>query len=379
MTFDGVWFYILAVLPVVIGGLLWATRKQINWAEWLASSLACFAMAGIFHWIAIVGATADTETWSGHIVKAVHYPRWVEQYQQMHTRSVSDGKGGSTLEIYYTTEYRTHHEHWTAYSNIETSHPITQAFYAEMVGVFGRYPAEQPHKSGFYSGDRNVYPTYNQTHGEHYPITDWRRFVNKVKATPTTFSFAKVPPTVSVHPYPANDNAFKSDRLVGTAVTLDLLAFDRMNARLGPSKRVNVILVGMGARDSSAAQWQEAAWLGGRKNDVVICWGGSNLKPTWVRAFGWTERKTCLRNLESIVLENGAKDTTLPLIEREIVRGYTLKDWDKAFAHIRVPAPAWAVWTYLAVMVVTQAGFWWWAHANEYEKGGSRWRRRYGY
>ena len=173
------------------------------------------------------------------------------------------------------------------------------------------------------------------------------------------------------HAGPASDDAFRSDRLVGTASLLNLTEFDRMNARLGPSKRVNVILVGMGNRDSMAGQWQEAAWYGGKKNDVVITWGGLNTHPTWVRAFGWTDSKTCLRTLESLVLERGMTDVTLPLIETEIRRSYRLKDWDKAFAHIRVPPPAWAVWTYFIVTISAQVGFWYWAHSSEFSKWSS--------
>ncbi len=361
-------FYLFACIPFVVGGILWMRDREVVWGEWLGGSLLGFAMAGLFHLLALYGATSDTETWSGHITKAVFYPEWVEEYQQMHTRTVDDGDGKSHTEIYYTTEYRTHHEEWTAYSNISTSHDITRAFYDEMAGVFGNRATERPHKSGFYKGDPNIYVAYNRTSGEYYPITDRRRFENKVKATPTTFSFAKVPATIKVFPYPANHDAFQSDRLVGSATLLNLTAFDRMNARLGPSKRVNVILVGMGNRDSMAGQWQEAAWYGGKKNDVVITWGGLNTRPTWVRAFGWTDSKTCLRRLESLVLEQGVTDALLPSIETEIRSGYKLKDWDKAFAHIRVPPPAWAVWVYFIVAIGAQVGFWFWAHGNDIGK-----------
>lgn len=386
MTFDVIWFYAFACLPFVVGGMFWIFNREVTWGEWLINSAACFLLAGTFHLIAVAGATADVETWSGHVVKSVHYPRWVEEYQQMHTRTVGSGKNQRT-EIYYTTEYRTHHEHWEAYSNIDTQIEISQEKFHEMARVFGSVDTERPHKSGFYSGDPNIYVAYNRTSGEYYPVTDTRMWSNKIKATPSTFSFAKVPETTKgLFEYPKNDDPFRSDRLLGTALaTIDSLEFDRMNARLGPRKQVNVIMIGMGSADSMLGEWQRSKWIGGKKNDVVIMWGGNNKKPDWVKVFGWTDSELCKRTLESIVLNNGATTQTLPLIEAEIRAHYVLKDWDKAFAHIRIPAPAWSLWTYFSCMVVFQIAAWFFFMNNEngkeprygYYGGGNIFRVRY--
>jgi hypothetical protein len=369
---DALYFYLFACLPPVIGGLLWLFGSKVHWGEWIGGGALGFMIAGIMHLIAAFGATADTETWSGHITNAVFYPEWIEEYLEVHVESYTDSDGNTQTRTYTTVEHRTHYEYWEAYSNIGTALRISPQKYDEMCHVFGNRQTERPYKGGFDSGDPNIYRTVNRDRGEYYPITDLRSFENKVRATPSTFSYAKVPATVKVFPYPENSNPWVSDRLLGSATLIDQLAFDRMNARLGPAKKVNVILVGFGDRDSMAAQWQEAAFYGGRKNDVVIYWGGLNKSPTWVRAFGWTDSKTCLRNLETLVLENGASTETLSLIEAEIAANYRLKDWDKAFAHIRVPAPMWAVWTYLIVALVGQGLFWWWAHGNEYDKDGSQ-------
>ena len=367
MSFDVIWFYVFACIPFVVGGILWVQSREVNWKEWIGNSVLCFVMAAGFHLLAVAGATHDVETWSGHVVRATHYPRWVEEYQQMHTRSVpsgTDSKGNTTYttEIYYTTEYRTHHEHWEADSNINTEIGISRQDFQHMAGIFGSISTEQPHKSGFYSGDRNIYVSYNTHSGEYFPVTSVRSWSNKIKATPSTFSFSKVPEGMKgLFEYPKNDQPFISDRLLGTAqATVDLLTFDRMNARLGPSKKVNVIMVGMGAADSMLGEWQRSKWIGGKKNDVVILWGGNNKKPTWVKVFGWTDQEICKRTLETIVLDNGAVTSTLPLIEKEIKAHYVLKDWEKSFAHISIPAPAWSMWTYFIVMVVTQIALWWW-------------------
>lgn len=381
---DIIFFYIWAAFLTVIGGLFWILSKKIVLWEWLAGGALAFVMAGIFHLAASFGATSDIETWSGHIVKTVFYPEWVEEYQQMHTRQVpcgtdSNGNTRYTTEVYYTTEHTTHYEYWECYSNIDSSILIFKEVHENIAKIFGNLATEKPYKSGFDYGDPNIYVSYNKDKKEFFPITDKHHFSNKIRATPTTFSFPKVPQNIFVYSYPENSNPFQSDRLVGTASKyIDRLTFDRLNARLGPRKKVNLILVGFSNRDSMTAQWQEAAWLRGKKNDVVITFShGQDGQLQWVKAFGWTDKKTCLRNLETIVLDNGVKNGTLDLIESEIVKNYTLKNWEESFAHIRVPAPNWAVWTYFIVSILAQTIFWIFAHVNQDGKGGRVWRYRY--
>jgi hypothetical protein len=358
-------FYILAAIPVGIGAIMWCRSREVCWQEWVGGSAAGFILAIAFHLLSISGMTGDTETWSGQIVSVTHHPRWVEEYQQMHTRTVSCGKDCTTTEIYYTTEYRTHPEYWSAATSIPNDHDISLPMFLEIRGKLGGFvDVEQPHKSGFYSGDRNVYVTRNRT-GYIYPVTAKFSFENRIKAAPTLFSFAKVPTNVTVYAYPENNDWMKSDRLIGTArATIDLTEFDRMNARLGPRKKVNVIMVGFGNRGIDAAEWQRCKWIGGKKNDLVLCYGGLNVgKPTWSKVFGWSDGEICKRNLETILLQNEPSTTVLPKIEAEIIRGYKIKDWS-AFDYITIEPPTWSYWVFAIVLCVAQAGFWYWAHRN---------------
>lgn len=363
-------FYLLAVLPVAVGGYLWYRSYRVVWQEWVGGSVAAFATALFFHILAVSSMTGDVETWSGQIEKATHHPRWVEEYQQRHTRTVGSGKNART-ETYYTTEYRTHHEHWDAETTLDDQHEITEEFFHEITRHFGgSTTTERPWKPGFHSGDQNVYVAYNRT-GYVYPVTTRRSFENRIKAAPSLFSFAKVPTNVTVFPWPSNPNWLESDRLLGTAQALfDLREFDMMNSRLGPTKRVNVIMVGWTKEDAQIAQWQEAAWIGGKKNDLVICFGGMTTRrpAQWAHVFGWTESAVCKRNLESIMLTDMSPNLRLAAIEREIKANYQLKDWSK-FDYITVEPPTWSYIVYILVLMVSQGGLYVWFHANEFSKG----------
>lgn len=363
--------YLLACLPFAIGGAFWLKSKQINWKEWLIASGAAFLTTGIIHAITLLGMTADTETWSGKLNVAVHHPEWVEKYidEETYEESYTDSKGKrhTRTKTRKVTKYRTHHECWTATDDFG-DHDISPALFQEIAGNFGGIVTETPHKSGFYSGDRNIYVARNTT-GYVYPTTTWRMFENRVKAAPSLFSYAPVPEGTPIVPYPENGDFMHSDRLTGTARShFSTREWDLMNSRLGPVKKVNVIAVAFYNQDSMLGQYQEASWVGGRKNDVVICYNvDANKKVTWAHVFGWTEKDIAKRNLESLFMTNVPSDALIPEIEKVISKDYVIKDWSK-FDYISVEPPTWAYIMVIVVMVAVQVGIWLWAFKNQEDK-----------
>lgn len=370
-------FYICALIPLFIGLFIWIFNKQVTWWEWICGSLAGFIVAGIIHMVAFIGMTADKETWSGQIVRVEHRPRWVEEYQQMHTRTYTTGSGKNMTthtQTYYTTEHDTHREHWMALLNFgtkSTEKEISVEFYNEVKQNFGNVVfnggKQSTHHGGhFDGGDNNIYATDNTT-GYVYPSTIVCKFENRIKAAPTVFSFPQVPEGTPVYNWPENPNWLKSDRLIGES-RIDILEFDRMNSRLGFRKQVNVIMINFGLQDSTIAQWQQAKWLNGKKNDLVLCYGIDAVgKTTWSMVFGWTEAEIVKRNLETLLLEIPINNDILKTIENEIKTNYIKKDWHK-FDYISIDPPRWSYITYIILQLLTQLGLWMWFHHNDHTK-----------
>ena len=371
-------FYLIALIPSIIGSILFICNRKVNWMEWIGGTLIAFLVSGIMHGIAIYKMTADLETWSGEITHVCHFPRWVEEYEKMHTRQVADGvdKDGHTTyrtEIYYTTEHDTHHEHWVAYLNFGTiseERGISLQTFNEIKARFGGVIEDggkqsTSHGGHFDGGDNNIYRTSNKT-GYIYPVTTIRHFENRIKAAPTLFSFPSIPTNCPVYEWPENPNWMASDRLLGVS-GVDPREFDLMNSRLGPIKLINVIMVGFNSADSMLGQWQEAKWIGGKKNDLVICYGFESTKVLWAYCFGWTEKDICKRNLETIILTHPINNNIIPLIENEIKTNYVKKDWHK-FDYITIEPPRWAYVVLIIVMIITQIAFWFWADSNEFDK-----------
>lgn len=370
--------YVFALIPVIVGFVLWLLHDKINIVEWIAGTVLSFLVAGIIHICAIVGMTGDQEVWSGRITKAVHYPRWIEEYQVAIYKTVTHTSGSGENRTTYTTQefshyetrHRTHSEHWDAETDLSYSRDITETFFNEISRNFNNLTTEQPYKSGFDSGDRNIYVAYNKTEYV-YPVTDTRSFENRIKAAPTVFSFPKIPAGVKVYEYPYPCDWRKSNRLINEN-KISITEFDRLNTRLGFKKAVNIVMINFDKQDPSIAQYQEAKFIGGKKNDLVLCYGNvkTNGAAGWAYVFGWTERAICKRNLETILLTTSINDGILPVIEREVIVNYVIKDWSK-FSYITIePRSGTYIW-FFVVMFITQIALYIFFLNNDVDKNDS--------
>jgi hypothetical protein len=357
-------FWVFACVPLVIGAAVWIKSREVTWWEWVAGAAIGFVLALTFQLIAAHSMTSDTETWSGYVTRAVYHPWWKERYTETETYTDSDGNTRTRT----VTKYRNHPEHWVAYGHYgaynENFRISKERFWSisQRFGKNGRsYHKKKGSRSGMVAGDPYDYHATNES-GYIFPITVWRSWENRVKAAPSVFSYAKPPKDAPIHKYPKHKDKFRSSRLLGLATSVGIRDWDLMNSRLGPYKKVNVIMVGWTSGYSMAvAQQQEALWIGGKKNDLVLCYGEDG----WAYVFGWTEEEIVKRNLESILLEKEKNSNIIKPIEEEIIKNYEIKDWSK-FDYISIEPPLWSYIVFIIVMVIAQIGFYIFAHLNDF-------------
>lgn len=357
--------YCVAIVPIILWFILWVVGNKINWVEMVAGCVTSLILAGIFHVCVFEYMTSDNEVLSGQITKATFHPRWIEEYQEAHTTTSTDSDGNTTTHTYYTTEHRTHTEYWDCDTDLGQCHRISTPFFEDIKRNFNNLTTERPYKSGFDGGDRNIYVSYNRT-GYIYPVTVTRGFKNLLLCSKTVYSFPELPKGVPVYEYPYPNDWTQSNRLINEN-RISKYAFDKLNTRLGFAKHINVIMVNFGSNpDSNIANYQQAKWCGGKKNDLVICYakdGGAN----WAKVFSWSESELCKRNLETLIIRNPINELLLEPIRKEIVLNYTAKDWTK-FDYIFLEPPATAMYIYLAILILMQAGIIVFCFMNEYDK-----------
>jgi hypothetical protein len=366
--------YLIGVIPIALWGLSLAYNKKIVWWEALIGSASGIAAAGIIHLTtAALIKPMDTEAWSGQVTQAKHRPSWVEHYEEAIYRTETY----TTTETYYSNgkprtrhvtktrrvfshwepRRRTHPDKWSVQTTLG-NYSCDKGRYEDIVGKFGEEKAvagtrrTMKHASRMVSGDPNDYVSVNQN-GYIYPVTTTKKFENRLLKVPTVYSYEPVPPGAGVFPWPENPNKWESQRVMGTAKeAFSTLAWDQMNAKLGPAKKVNLIVIGFGSSENKG-HLQEAAWKGGKKNDVVVCYGGADARnPDWVHVFGWTKEEECKVKLRDLFYEGNLSDETIPAIEGIIVSDYELFHFEDEFDHLSI-APPW--WTYLICLLVVAA------------------------
>ncbi len=374
-------FYLLALLPILIGGIMWIHNPKVNWIEFACGSALALLVAGIMHIVAIKGVTDDTQTLSGEIVQVRQFSQWREYYEYAVYRTetytetqYSNGKSTTvtrTRQVFshWQPTTRTHSEYWIAYSNIDSSYSIDKTFFLELEKKFG---GSQPvagdrttgeHNSRMIGGDPNDYVSNNKS-DYIQPVTKIEHWTNKIKGTgPSTFSFKKLTPEEigEVYDWPKNDNPWNSDRVLNAPI--DTAKWDRMNSRLGPSKHVNVIIANFDDKSPDIAELQRARWLNGKKNDLVLVYGKG-----WADCFGWTKSEIVKSNLRTILLDNPVDDGIIPLIEEEIRQNYEMREFEKDFDYLDIEPRGIHYFWLIFTMILTQGGFWFYAHKNQFDK-----------
>ena len=134
------------------------------------------------------------------------------------------------------------------------------------------------------------------------PVAVTHRFTNYVMAAQHSLFNAQREAHAgqdwAVPPYPlAVYDLHYVDRAIPVGVSVpDIREWNRLIAlalrELGPSKQVNIVVVLTAVPDRRYAEHLRAAWLGGKKNDVVVVLGAPEYpKVQWAEVLSWTTRE----------------------------------------------------------------------------------------
>jgi hypothetical protein len=379
--------YFSCLVPIFVGTFLFFFSKKVVWWEWLIGSAAAFLVAGIVHQTSFNSQTADFETWSGQIAHARQFSAWQEYYEEAiyrteyysDTESYTDSKGRrQTRRVtksrrvfdHWEPRSRWHSEYFTCYSNINTSYSISKDQYNRWKIQWQNERKVRGDRSTFEHNSRQIggdpfdYET-SCPNSIIEPIHCQKSVVNRLKAAQSVFNFVKVSPEKEklLFKYPESNDPFSSNRVLGTAASkISTKQWDILNAKLGPIKKVNLIIVGFDSSDHTLAESQKALWIGGKKNDLVLVYGNG-----WSRVFGWSDSDILKRDLEQLLLQNPVGENLLPEIERLILAEYEKTNWHK-FDHLSVEPNGWAWFWFWFCLIITQVGLWAFFHGNGVDK-----------
>lgn len=362
--------YLVAFIPIIIFFILWLLDKRFSLIELSILVVFNLSFAFLFNYFACKSVLADTETWSGKVNSATYQPEWVEYYQEAIYKTITTGSGKNRHSVrvfsHYESRYRTHSQRYYTIDTFGRNIDIDKNRYDEICKLFGGFEpikgsrSTWEHNSRLHSGDANDY--ISKAGDKIYPVTITKDWENRIKACPSLFSY---PLVNSGFEYPVNSDTFQSNRLVGNANKLiNIKEWDRINSILGMKKGVNIIAIGFNNKNIDEAFNQEAKWIGGKKNDLVICFNSVGDKITWVKVFGWTESDIVKRNIESLVLSKGF---VLDEIVNIVSKDYTKKDWKK-FNYLEVEISVSNYIWFAIIILITNIAWILFSKYNDFDK-----------
>lgn len=326
---------LLIVIPVLVGIVaLFFGKPRITLTETLVQMgvVAGLMVAGYYltRWVGLW----DYEIWNGRIASKVAGDSSCCHDYKCKCHTVCDNNGMNCTEKCSTCYEHSRDLFWAAYST------NNERVYIDNCNPPGTREPE----------------TYRQIRiGE--PTAWEHRFTNYVKADPE--SLLPRPPqrkfAVELPAYP-RVSGWRARRFLFVGLShpeagrLDE-ALAELNANLGPVKQVNLIVVVAAEADPAYADALAAAWLGGKKNDVILVIGVPDFPSIrWARVISWNQTRgseddlkgELIRQIEALGTFDGA---AVLRILGETVRLYYVRRPFSTFAHLidRATPPTWAM------------------------------------
>jgi hypothetical protein len=263
-------FYLLIFIPIIIAAVAKVYFKHtFTWPEVAAQCLGITVILTGIWFAGNMSQTADTEIWNGSIVeKKREHGKYVRTYQCNCYQTCSGSGNTRTCTRHCQTCYENHYTvEW--YMNT-TIGKIRLAYL-----------------------DRTSRSVYNSPNPANYVNAQVGAicsrevgYTNYVKAVPESlfnkYSESELEEFAPLIPaYPRVHSIYKVNRVLTPGVSgVNIAAWNdylgEWQKTLGPSHEVNIIMIMVNSANQMYRHALEQAWLGGKKNDVIVLVGTSN-------------------------------------------------------------------------------------------------------
>jgi len=310
-----VFFTLLAVpLLVALAGYLFSkgkvTLKELGVQMGVQLVVAASA-AAIVHY----NNVHDTEVWNGRVVQKQRNKVSCEHDYQCNPYPCNCDSKGNCSTCYHTCYEHTYDVDWDIY----TSNP------GEVVSIHrvDRQGLREP-------------PRYAKVQlGE--PTTLPHGYTNYIKAAPDSLFrhqglIEKYKASIPDYPDDLYDY-YHINKVVQVGIQVaDLGSWDKgledVNADVGRPKQANVILVLAKGQPQEYFYALEEAWIGGKKNDIVLVVGvDDQLSPQWATVMAWTTSEMFKVRLRDDVVAEGTltRDKVMDDLRKDVTQYYARK------------------------------------------------------
>lgn len=359
---------LLILIPLI---LPWILRMiwphNISWGEMGAATAVGVLIAVIVYGTGTYGQTADVEILNGQVVnKQRIHDSYVRTYS-CNCRQTCSGSGerrtcSQTCSTCYEDRYTVK---WLCQTTLGTY--TIDALDKTTKRVYdtpdpARYTVIQP-------GD---------------PVARENSYTNYVKAVPDSlFHKNKVDKFKELIPaYPERVfDLYRINRVFAMGVSVPDIAewnhdLSMALRTLGPQRQVNALVVMVNTNDQSYLHALEGAWIGGKKNDIIVIIGTTSYpKIDWVAISSWTDKQLFKVQLRDEIMAQGTinRKQILTALEKHTMSSYVRKSMkDYEYLKSQIQPPAWVLTLAFILSILSSLGLSYYFYHNDPFGSGSR-------
>ena len=368
-------FYLILLVPIIVALIArLGFKASITWIETGVQIFAVCTILGIVWLAGSYSQTHDTEIWNGEVTgKVRHHDQYTESYKcRCHQSCSGSGENRSCHEV-CSTCYR---EHYTVDWFLKSTLGKIRLQYYDRTSRRVYKEPDPANYTAAYVGE---------------PCSDARGYTNYIKAVPDSLfnmADAQYEQFDSLIPsYPTVYGKYHVDHVItmGMGANVPIRDWNDYLAgklrKLGPSSQANIILIIVNTADQTYRHELETAWLGGKKNDIIVMVGSTNY-PT----IDWVDTITLGQNAGNSLMTVKIRDeiTALESIESgqaviDTIATNVAKHFDRKpmadFEYLKddIQPATWVVVTAFTLAFLLSAVLTWLFHVYDpFGSGGSR-------
>jgi hypothetical protein len=382
--------YFALIIPILASVLMLTFyKKKITWWELMLPILAGLVLISIFRFTGKKIMVSDTDYRGSLIVEARYYEPWSTWVDRTCTSTCCcDSKGNNCTTTTYDCSYCEDHDaKYEVLDDKGHKWSVSAAKYEELKKRWSSIPtfvelnrSIDKHGSCGVDGDM-YYVRWNGQVATSEAATVEVSYTNKIQATKSAFNFTsidhKTAKKMGLYDYPELFDQYRQTAILGLDTIMKGAQADSIkrlyefgNGYYGPHKRVKIFVLLYYNKPIDIAFHQEAYWIGGNHNELVVCIGLDKISKEiqWVKPFTWADNKRVIVDTREEIFRSKTFDARLVYgaIARSVESFFAPKSF-KDFNYLTVDLPTWATITVWLLVLSLTIGIEYWNVKNEYE------------
>ena len=337
------------VLPLIVK----AVKKDMEWMViGILMAVGLLVSAGAFY-AGKAGKTIDVEVWNGEVTGKEQEPvSCSHSYSCNCTTSTSCSGSGSSRSCSTSTSCQTCYEHshdydWVVHSNI------------------GDVDIDRVDRQGVHTPPRWAAVQKGEPFSKEHLHTNYIKAVpESVLNTAQNMTSSKFANMIPAYPHSVYDY-YRLNRALTVGVPVPDLQdwsndISNMLKQLGPQKQANVIVLFVKTDDPNYEYALRSAWLGGKKNDIVVIIGTTEYpKIDFVRVMSWTDKELFKVKLRDTLqeMENIDRPTIIEAIRSTTMAEFKRKSMkDFEYLDNEIEPPTWVIVLAFFILIAGNVG-----------------------